>query len=125
LLSIAAWVVFALVHQAPQFFEVFPSAKEYAGLHRTAQIVSWIPPKTGDVVYLAAKWAKAGTSSDLVPQSVAESGTQADRERLERGRRVEEEELLKLSPIHSIGSSLLFEAVILLFAMWRFSRTDF
>jgi hypothetical protein len=36
-----------------------------------------------------------------------------------------EEAQLELSPLYSIGSSLLFEAVIVLIALWKFSRADF
>ena len=124
LLSIAAWIAFAVVHQAPQLFEGFPSLQKHARLYRVVGVVSWVPPKTGDITYLAAQWAGAGTSGELIPESVVEAGTDADRERMERAQQVEKG-LLDLDPVASIGSSLVFEAVIVLLALWRFSRQDF
>lgn len=124
LVSIAAWIIFAVVHQTPQLFDEFPSLQRHAQLDRVVRIVSWVPPKTGDVTYLAARWANAGTSAELIPQAVADAGTEADRERMGRARQVEEG-LLGLDPVRSIGSSLLFEAVVVLLAWRRFSRQDF
>jgi ABC-type transport system involved in multi-copper enzyme maturation permease subunit len=126
LITIVCWAVFAVVHQAPSIFEAFPELKERRALYHTVRILSWIPPKTGDYPYLAAKWAQAGTSVDammffLPGEGELEAG---DREELALAREVEERELLK-SPAKSIGSSLLFEAVVLGLAMWRFSRKDF
>ena len=48
----------------------------------------------------------------------------SDLERTERARELEQRELLK-DPFLSIGSSLLFEAVILLWAMAGFMRRDY
>jgi ABC-type transport system involved in multi-copper enzyme maturation permease subunit len=124
LLSLASWVVFALVHQAPGLFEQFPELQTHATAYRTVRAVSWIPPKTGDITYLAARCANAGTSLDIVPSSVADGGTTKDREAMQHGQEWEEAQL-ELSPLYSIGSSLLFEAVIVLIALWKFSRADF
>ena len=46
------------------------------------------------------------------------------RPRLEQARRIDQEAMLK-NPALSIGSSLLFEAVVVLAAMWIFCRRDF
>ncbi len=125
LISVFGWALFALVHQAPSIFEEFPTLKERRLLYGTVRVISWIPPKTGDFPYLAARWGQAGTSIDamsffltLAPQS------ETDRAQIERARRVEERELTK-SQMLSIGSSLLFEAVIVLWAMWTFARKDY
>ena len=32
---------------------------------------------------------------------------------------------MNMNPVHTIGSSLLFEAVVIMLAMWKFSRTDY
>ncbi|MFH0983109.1 MAG: ABC transporter permease [Planctomycetota bacterium] len=124
LLSLGAWVAFSLVSQAPGLFEVFPELKKHQTVYRAVRVVSWIPPKTGDVTFLAAKWAQAGTSTDMIPESVARSGTAADQEQLERSRQYEEKQL-GVSAFYSIGSSLLFEAAVVLLAIWKFTRMDF
>ena len=124
LLSLGAWVVFSVVTQAPALLEQFPSLKEYRTFHRAVRVISWVPPKTGGVTFLAAKWAGAGTSADIIPESVTETGTDAGREQLERGRQWEEGQL-RTSAFYSIGSSLLFEAALVLLAMWKFTRADF
>ncbi len=124
LISIAAWFAFALIHQAPQLFDTYPSLQENRRLYTMVRIVSWIPPKTGDFDYLAARWAQAGTSSDIIPLEVLAASSEADRMRMGRAREVEERELLK-NPLYPIGSSLLFEGVIVLWAMWCFSRRDY
>jgi len=124
LLTIFSWGLFALIHQAPGIFETFPELKERRAIYHAVRIVSWIPPKTGDFPYLAAKWSQAGTSVDAMPFFAANAMTPADLEGIDRARQFEERELLK-SPVKSIGSSLLFEAVILGLGMWSFSRKDF
>jgi ABC-type transport system involved in multi-copper enzyme maturation permease subunit len=124
LLSIGAWVAFALIHQSPQLFDVVPQLKEYRTLYNTVRVVSWIPPKTGDFDFLAARWAKVGPSADLLPESVGANATPEEREQLDRAREIEEKELFK-NPVASIGSSLLFEAVVVLLAMWSFARQDY
>ncbi len=124
LLSLAAWVAFSLVRQVPAWFEIFPELQQYRTVYRAARVVSWIPPKTADVTYLAAKWAQAGTSTDMVPESVVRGGTATDRDQMQRSRRWEEQQL-HLNAFYSIGSSLLFEAVIVLLALWKFTRMDF
>jgi len=123
LVTISAWVVFAVVHQGPQIFELNPDLKQHTRLYAAVRVMSWIPPKTGDFEYLAAKWAGAGTSVDVLPKNLAVQPG-ADPEQLRRAERVEQRELEK-SPVYSIGSSLLFEAVILLLAMRAFVRHDY
>ena len=88
------------------------------------RVVSWIPPKTGDFPYLAAHWAGAGTSLDIFPDSMIDTSSDEERAQVERARGIEERELMK-NPVYSIGSSLLFEAVVVLLAMWTFARKDY
>ena len=124
LLSIGAWIFFAMPPTALQAFETMPSLKEHAGLYRAIKAVSWIPPKTGDFPYLAARWAGAGLSVDLIPDSATKTNDAEDQAQIERARQMEERELMK-SPVYSIGSSLLFEAVVVLLAMQVFVRRDY
>ncbi len=124
LLSIGAWVFFAMPATALQAFETVPALKEHAGLHRAIKVVSWIPPKTADFPYLAARWAGAGLSIDLIPESATTQDNPEDQAQIDSARKMEERELMK-SPFYSIGSSLLFEAVVLLLAMQVFVRRDY
>ncbi len=124
LVSLGAWVAFALITQAPGVFKVYPGLQERRVLNLAVHGVSWIPPKTADVTYLAAKWAQAGTSLGIVPDSMMQTATDEERDQLERGRQWEEEQL-EISAVYSIGSSLLFEAVLVLLGLWKFTRMDF
>lgn len=124
LVSLGAWVLFALIPAVPALFEMFPTMQKYERVHRAAKVVAWLPPKTADVPYLAARWADAGTSLDMFPTAVMEGGTEQDRAAMQQARELEEEQL-EVSPLKSIGSSLIFEACIVALAMWRFSRRDF
>ncbi len=124
LLSIGAWIVYASPAGALQMFEAFPSLKEHERLYSVLRIASWVPPKTAEVPYIAARWARAGTSLDVFPSSLMNAGGEGNRGQIERARKIEERELQK-SPVYSIGSSLLFEAVIVLWAMWVFVHKDY
>ncbi|UCG16990.1 MAG: ABC transporter permease subunit [Phycisphaerales bacterium] len=124
LVSLAAWVAFALVSQAPALFTVFPELQQHRRIHKTVRIIGYLPPKTADIPFLAAKCAGGGTSIDTVPESVIDSGPHTDRESINRSRQWEEEQI-RMSLWKSIGSSLLFEAFIVLLAMRKFSRQDF
>lgn len=123
LLTVGAWVMFAMVTQAPQMFEVFPNWKKNVPVYTAVRVLSWIPPKTGGFPYIAAKWAGAGTSMDIFPDDLP-GGGDYDPGDLQRAKRVEKRELEK-NPFYSIGSSLIFEAVILLLAMRVFVRRDY
>ncbi len=124
LLSIGAWVLYVCPVTAVQTFDQFPSLKKHEQLYRMMRVLSWIPPKTAEIPYLAANWAGAGTSLDAFPGMVIKTGSKNDRNQLDRARDLEERELRK-NPFVSIGSSLCFEAVIVLLAMWSFSRKDY
>ena len=124
LLSIGAWIAFAVIHQAPGIFDVFPALREHERLHAAIRVISWIPPKTGDFDYLAARWARAGTSVEVLPAAVMTSYDDDERDQMERAHELEEKELAK-NPLLSIGSSLAFEVVIVSLAMWSFTRRDF
>jgi ABC-type transport system involved in multi-copper enzyme maturation permease subunit len=121
LISLGAWFAFACPKIAVDVFDSFDSLQTHKRLHQTARAVAWIPPKTGDIPYLAARWAEAGTSIDVMPADVVATSSP---EEIARLREVEEREMRK-SPWLSIGSSLLFEAVIVLWAMWVFTRQDY
>ncbi len=124
LLTVGAWMLSAMVTQAPQMFEVMPSLKNNTRIYTAIRVLSWIPPKTADFPYVAAKWAGAGTSSDVLPMDFAKTPGGPSSDDLRRAKEIELRELEK-NPFYSIGSSLLFEAVILLLAMRTFVRRDY
>lgn len=124
LISLAAWFAYTIPNGALGVFEAFPELREYRMAHRAIYMISWIPPKTSDIPYLAARWSGAGTSLDVFPDDVVGGIDPAGRQQLDHAREIEAKELKK-NPWLSIGSSLLFEAVIVLWGMWVFSRKDF
>lgn len=124
LISLGAWVVFAAPPIALDTFEAFPRFKEHQRLYQSVRMVSWIPPKVSDFVYMAARFADAGTSIDIFPESLVSDGSQDRQEQLKRAREIEERQLHK-SPWLSIGSSLAFEFAVVMLAMWHFSRKDY
>jgi len=125
LVSLAAWVAFSLMHQAPGVFEVFELNTKSPTTYQVVRGVAWVPPKTGDIPYLAARWSGAGTSMQATPSEVFENEAYAEQQKpLARAEEWEERQLAK-SPWTSIGSSLLFEAFIVFVAMRKFSRQDF
>ncbi len=123
LLSIGAWIVYVLPATALQVFEVVPSLKEQERFYQMVRVVGWIPPKTADIPYLAAKWARAGTSLDLLPTAVIGPPRANEREQFERVREMERREMDK-SPLVSIGSSLLFEAAVCYWARVVLARKE-
>lgn len=119
LLTLGAWVFFFGVQSLEDTFDMFPTWKEHRTVYNAVRTARWIVPKTQDITYLARKWAGAGASADIMP-----SPGKADRQLIERASKIEENRM-GVNPLYTIGSSLLFEAVIVLLAMWKFSRTDY
>jgi len=119
LLSLGAWVAFAGVQATGDAFDTFPKWKENRWAYNAVSTARWCVPKTHDITYLAAKWSGAGVSTDLVSDI-----PEADRQPLDRAGQAERDRM-NLNPIYTIGSSLLFEGVILLLALWKFSRSDY
>lgn len=139
LLTLVAWVAFACPQIALDVFDTFPGLEKYARVRSAVQVVAWIPPKTGDIPYLAGRSANAGLSVDLVPAEATSSGaprrtsggprgpvtvSTSNDEDLERARKIESEDY-NVSAVSSIGSSLLFEFAVLLLACRAFVKKDF
>ncbi len=119
LITLGAWMLFVAVQQFADMFTIYPSWQENTRVHRAVRAARWVVPKTQDVTLLARKWAGAAPSEELIPDT-----EEVDDELLERASKAEADRMA-LSPILTIGSSLGFEAFILLLAAWRFSRRDF
>jgi len=124
LLTMGAWFVFACPQVARDTFEQYPELQEHQEAYRTIKVASWIPPKTGHIQYLAARWTGAGASIDIFPASMLGGASQSEKDQIANARKYEKQ-LLEISPLQSIGSSLAFEAVIVMLAMWIFCRRDF
>lgn len=125
LLSLGAWVLFATPPNLLEAFETMTNLRqEQSRVYRTVQTIGWILPKTADIPYLAAQWAQAGTSIDVFPPNLTNPGGEMDQEQWESVRQMERR-LLTTNPVLSIGSSLLFQTVVVLGAMWTFARKDY
>jgi ABC-type transport system involved in multi-copper enzyme maturation permease subunit len=120
LLSVVAWAVFAAPAIARDIVETTPDLRKNEALLSAVRVAAWIPPKTGDVDYIASQWAKAGSVAELMPVD----GSEVNAQQMEEAKQYEGRRM-KLSAAQSIGSSLLFEAIVLGLAMWRFCRRDF
>lgn len=122
LLSLGAWVAFAGVQAAGDMFDAFPSWKENRLAYAVVNTARWCVPKTHDITYVAAKWSGASTTTELVPDAVEIE--QNDKETVYRAGQAEKQRM-NLNPLYTIGSSLLFEAVVVLLTLWKFSRSDY
>ncbi len=118
-LSIGAWVMFFGVQTLDDTLELYPRWKEQRMVYYTVRTMRWVFPKTQDIAYLTERWTGAGSGADLMPESAQEDPDLIQRARdLEARRR-------GVSALHTIGSSLAFEAVIVILAMWTFARKDY
>ena len=118
-LSMGAWVAFTGVQQIDDVLELYPQWREQrTGLY-TLRALRWVVPKTQDITYLAERWSGAGSGTNLIPDIPEQDVSMLERVRsLEAKRR-------NVNAVHTIGSSLVFEAVVVLLAMWTFSRKDY
>ncbi|MCH7994315.1 MAG: ABC transporter permease subunit [Planctomycetes bacterium] len=120
-ISLGAWMMFFGVQTTADFFEIFPTWQRNETVHTAFRAARWIVPKTQDTTYLIAKWSGAGTSDELLPDFDAE---ETDIVTIERASAIERRRM-NMNPLYTIGSSLLFEALVVMLAMWKFSRTDY
>ncbi|HEY3242684.1 MAG TPA: ABC transporter permease subunit [Phycisphaerae bacterium] len=120
LVSLAAWLVFATPATVLQTMSIV-QPRGNGRIVQVARLARWVLPKTGEVAYIAGRWAGAGIELDVPvppPAGFADDNQAAAMRELS-------EQQLKISALKSIGSSLAFELVIVLLAMRRFSKTDF
>ncbi len=119
LITMAAWIGFTGIQSTADLFEMYPEAREYRSAYNGLRVARWIIPKTSDLTLLARKWTRSASPTDLV--------THRDKKNSEMIDRAEKAEQLRVQmhPAMTIGSSLLFEAAVLMIAMWKFSRKDF
>lgn len=122
-ISLGAWMIFSGVQTTADCFELFPAWKENESAHTAFRTARWIVPKTQDITYLAAKWSGAATSDAVLPDPDSEFAD-TDTVTIKRATAIERERM-NMNPLHTIGSSLLFEAFVVMLAMWKFTRTDY
>ncbi|MFH1109380.1 MAG: ABC transporter permease [Planctomycetota bacterium] len=120
-ISVAAWVFFAGIQATGDMFEAFPEWKENRLAYNSVLVARWCVPKTHDITYLAAKWSGAAVSTEMVPQAHVE---EKDRSAVERAGRSELERM-NINPFYTIGTSLGFEVIVVILAIWRFARSDY
>lgn len=119
LITLGAWVAFVGIQNLDDAFVMFPSWTENQRIYHFVGALRWAVPKTQDITYVARGLAGAAPSKDVVPQpDASEEGMLRLAGKVEAKR-------MAISPVYTIGSSLVFEAVMLLLATWRFSRRDF
>lgn len=121
LVSLGAWAAFAGVQNAADLFYVEPTFQQYERAYNAVKIARWIVPKTQDIAYKAKHWCKAATSTEFIHSSEVSAD---DARMLSRADQLERERM-SMPATYTIGSSLLFEAVIVALAMWRFTRRDY
>jgi len=120
LITLGAWVAFASIQSLGDAFEMYPEWKDSRMIYQTSQVMRWIVPKTQDVTYLARRWSGAANPLDMMGEPVRAK----DREMFERASEAEKAREA-IHPVYSIGTSLLFEAAVVMLAMWKFSRRDY
>jgi ABC-type transport system involved in multi-copper enzyme maturation permease subunit len=120
LLTMLAWMAFTGVQSVDDLFtSKYPKWQENKLVYEGVHAARWIVPKTQDIIYLAKKWSRAANASVLV-----HADNDDDREMVDWATKVEIARR-EMNPLAIIGSSLLFEAAIVLAAMWKFSRRDY
>jgi len=121
MLTLFAWCAFSGIQVTDDLFTTtFPEWQKYRTAYKTIHLARWIVPKTQDITYLAKRYAKAAGAEEFMPADTPEN----DRRMMEGAVKVEAERIA-MSPVYTIGSSLMFEVVVLLLAAWKFARTDF
>jgi len=119
LVTLGAWVFFAGVQITDDQFAANPSWQEYRTAYNASRVARWVLPNTSDITIKAKQWARAASSSELFAYEDPDS-----QETLKWAERVERDRAA-IPAYYTIGSSLAFEAVVVLIAMWLFSRRDY
>ena len=101
-----------------------PSWQERSSAAKFTHVVRAVLPKTGDVPQLVARQMGATSSMELTELLTRIARADMKEEEWDQLRR-EDERLAGISSMRVVGSSLLFEIVVLGIACWSFHRKDF
>ncbi len=120
LITLGCWVAFAGIQSLGDLFEMYPEWKGNGLTYQSTMAARWILPKTQDLTLIARKWSGAASPLDMMGNPTDDK----EREMIEQASKAEKKRQ-ELHPAYSIGTSLLFEAAVMLVAMWKFSRRDY
>jgi len=117
LVTLGAWVCIAGIQITDDRFASDPAWQHYQSAYTASRVVRWIVPKTEDITYKAKEWARAAAPSSLIRDIDSDNAIDWASD-VERRRTA-------IPAAYTIGSSLAFEATMVLIAMWLFSRRDY
>jgi ABC-type transport system involved in multi-copper enzyme maturation permease subunit len=123
LLTLVAWFVIWAPQAAYESFQQVPELQAYDSWYRAVSTTRAVLPKTREIPFIAGKLLRADSPSRWVDTEDPDL-TETERGMI-RDAREAEDVLGDVGIPWSIGSSLAFEAVIVLLAGWRFCRRDF
>lgn len=119
LVTLGAWVIFAGIQVTDDRFAHSPAWQQYRTAYTASRVARWVVPKTADITIKAKQWARTATSSELIRGRNMDSDDAMDLAvKVERAR-------MAIPAVYTIGSSLMFEAVVVLIAICLFSRRDY
>lgn len=131
LLAMLAWLAIFI----PQFVYESLMTAPAMGLEppktwvQVASAVKRVVPNTTEITYIAGKLVGAAGATEVAPMPTPAPTSQPSGPNMfapDPAKLVEAERTISnVDFVRSVGSSLLFEAVIVIIAMWKFSRRDF
>ena len=126
MLTILFWIVCFAVQQTYMLFETEVGLQKAKTWHTVVRVLHTVTPKTSEVATINSKLVETQPASELAKAFEQMGGVEVqisdgDMEDIQKA----EEVVAQVSPLHSIGTSLGFELVVLAFGAWRFSRKDF
>ena len=125
LLTLAFWFLIASLQGTRDLFEYYTEADQFKPAKKALRIAARLTPQTGEITIMADRLMDPTDPTRHVDSAFFKAQTPG-LSTGERQRALEHQKAAKFgSWFSSIGSSLLFEAVVLLLAGWRFSRKDF
>ena len=126
LLSFLCWFGFFVVQSAATLVQVLPGELigEDSPVRRIVPHVRWSVPRTQDIPHMAARLIDPQIAEKMLGQASFDDVPEEDREEIEAvidGTK----QVMSFNIVASLLSSAGIEAVVLLLAMWKFTRLDF
>lgn len=124
LLGLLCWFGCFAVQAVSPGIQMISSLTERKALVTYADAAQWAVPRTRDVPIIAARLIDPEIAEKTLGRATFDEAPVEEREFMQRS--VEVSKKVMVFPMAaSLASSLGIEAVILILAMWRFSRRDF